>query len=185
MKIFFKKLEYLTVPIFKAGLKEKNIDLYADSKRAKKLNEMQLLNLDETAGKTVSNLMDLGSGEWVHPETGNLRFDARVIVLGEFYNEIAKTIDLKGDELALSAEVSVKAEDVFWFLGKKLKLNLISRIINSSGETVYESNTNGESSTVWLGSGDWLSEETIMDAMSIAVNEMLTLEVGELSFLKM
>ena len=64
-------------------------------------------------------------------------------------------------------------------------MNLISRIINSSGETVYESNTNGESSTVWLGSGDWLSEETVMDAMSIAVNEMLTLEVNELSFLKM
>ena len=64
-------------------------------------------------------------------------------------------------------------------------MNLISRIINSSGETVYESNTKGESSTVWLGSGDWLSEETVMDAMSIAVNEMLTLEVDELSFLKM
>jgi hypothetical protein len=112
MKILFKKLEYLTLPIFKAGLKEKNIDLYADSKRAKKLNEMQLLNLDETAGKTVSNLMDLGSGEWVHPETGNLRFDARVVVLGEFYNEIAKKIDLRGDKLALSAEVMLQ-KDVF------------------------------------------------------------------------
>ena len=128
--------------------------------------------------------MDLGSGEWVHPETGNLRFDAKMHVLGEFYNDIAKTIDLKDDELALSATVTVKADDVLLFLGKKLQLNLISRIINSSGETVYESNTNGESSTVWLFSGDWLTEENVMDAMSVAVNEMLTLEVEELSFFK-
>ena len=109
----FQKIGILTLPVFKVGLKEKNIDLYADSKRAKKLNETQLLNVEGAAGKKVSNLMDLGSGEWVHPETGNLWFDVRVVVLGEFYNEFAKTIDLKDDELALSAEVTVKAEDVF------------------------------------------------------------------------
>ena len=46
----FQKIGILTLPVLKSGLKEKNIDLYADSKRAKKLNEMQLLNLVETAG---------------------------------------------------------------------------------------------------------------------------------------
>ena len=56
--------------------------------------------------------------------TGNIRFDAREIRLGEFYNEIVKTIDLKDNELVLSAEVSVKGEDVFLGLGKKVGMTL-------------------------------------------------------------
>tara|TARA_E500000331_G_C17115816_1_gene651696 strand:+ start:144 stop:878 length:735 start_codon:yes stop_codon:yes gene_type:complete len=180
----FQNIGILTVPPLKAGLKKRNIDLYVDSSRAKKLNEMQLLDLEDSAGKKISNLAKLGAGEWIHPETGNIRFDAREIRLGEFYNEIVKTIDLKDNELVLSAEVSVKGEDVFLGLGKKVGMTLTSRILNSSGKTVYESNTFGESSTVWLSS-DWLNEETVMEAMSNAVNEMISLEMDELSFLKM
>ncbi len=180
----FQNIGILTVPPLKAGLKKRNIDLYVDSSRAKKLNEMQLLDLEDSAGKKISNLAKLGAGEWIHPKTGNIRFDAREIRLGEFYNEIVKTIDLKDNELVLSAEVSVKGEDVFLGLGKKVGMTLTSRILNSSGKTVYESNTFGESSTVWLSS-DWLNEETVMEAMSNAVNEMISLEMDELSFLKM
>ena len=37
----FQNIGILTVPLLKAGLKKRNIDLYVDSSRAKKLNKMQ------------------------------------------------------------------------------------------------------------------------------------------------
>ena len=41
----------------------------------------------------------------------------------------------------------------------------------------------GESSTVWFSS-EWLNEETIVEASSNAVNEMVSLEMEEISMLK-
>ena len=179
----FQKLGLLTVVPFKIGAKKRNIDLYVDSSRSKKLNEMQLIDLEKTAGKKASNLMQLGSGVWIHPETGNLAFSKRSTILGDFYKDIVKTLDVKGDDLAMSAEVSVKKGEVFLGFGKKVELNLITRIINSSGKPVYESYTYGESSTVWFSS-EWLNEETIVEAISNAVNEMVSLEMEEISILK-
>ena len=102
---------------------------------------MQLIDLEKTAGKKASKLMQLGSGVWIHPETGNLAFSKRSTILGDFYKDIVKTLDVKGDDLAMSAEVSVKKGEVFFGFGKKIELNLTTRIINSSGSSVYESYT--------------------------------------------